>query len=140
MRYLSRVLPRDELLAEALPRFRDGHWVAERRTDHAFVGWFELRPREPGEFEVGYRLKRVCWGQGLATEGTRALVAKAFTELGAARVMAQTMAVNAASRRVMEKVGLRYVRTFHLAWDDPLPGTEAGEVEYALDRAEFLDP
>ena len=44
------------------------------------------------------------------------------------------MAVNHASRRVMEKSGLRFVRTFHLTWDDPIAGTEFGEVEYALDR------
>jgi RimJ/RimL family protein N-acetyltransferase len=30
------------------------------------------------------------------------------------------------------EVGLSYVRTFHLTWDDPIPGTEHGEVEYAL--------
>jgi RimJ/RimL family protein N-acetyltransferase len=47
------------------------------------------------------------------------------------------MAVNLASRRVMEKSGVTYVRTFHLEWEDPLPGTEHGEVEYALERADW---
>jgi hypothetical protein len=47
------------------------------------------------------------------------------------------MAVNHASRRVMEKAGLEYVRTFHLEWEDPLPGTEYGEVEYALTRDDW---
>ncbi|EEP72032.1 acetyltransferase [Micromonospora sp. ATCC 39149] len=82
--------------------------------------------------ELGYRLRRAAWGRGLATEGSRALVRYAFTTLGLARVWAQTMAVNTASRRVMEKAGLRYVRTFHLDWDDPIEGTEHGEVEYEL--------
>lgn len=27
------------------------------------------------------------------------------------------------------------MRTFHVEWDNPLPGTEEGEVEYALDRS-----
>jgi RimJ/RimL family protein N-acetyltransferase len=45
------------------------------------------------------------------------------------------MAVNLASRRVMEKSGLEYVRTFHQDWPDPIAGTEHGEVEYALTRA-----
>ena len=48
------------------------------------------------------------------------------------------MAVNLGSRRVMEKAGLAFVRTFHLEWDDPLEGTEQGEVEYAITRAEWL--
>jgi hypothetical protein len=38
----------------------------------------------------------------------------------------------------MAGCGLRHVRTFHLAVDDPLPGTEHGEVEYAITRAEWL--
>jgi RimJ/RimL family protein N-acetyltransferase len=63
------------------------------------------------------------------------LIDKGFAEMGVRRVWAQTMAVNLASRRVMEKSGLTHQRTFHLEWDDPLPGTELGEVEYALDRA-----
>jgi RimJ/RimL family protein N-acetyltransferase len=45
------------------------------------------------------------------------------------------MTVNERSRRVMAKAGLHYVRTFHLQWDDPIPGTEQGEVEYEV-RAE----
>jgi len=47
------------------------------------------------------------------------------------------MAVNLASRRVMEKAGLAYVRTFHLEWENPLPGAEYGEVEYALTKEDW---
>ena len=32
----------------------------------------------------------------------------------------------------MERCGLRHVRTFHLDFDDPIPGSEEGEVEYEL--------
>ena len=35
----------------------------------------------------------------------------------------------------MEAVGMRYVRTFFPAWDDPLPGSDEGEVEYEMTRA-----
>ena len=84
---------------------------------------------------MGYRLRGSAWGRGYATEGSRALIRKDFTELGARRVLAETMAVNLASRRVMEKSGLKYVRTFHVNWSEPLAGAEHGEVEYALTRA-----
>lgn len=60
-----------------------------------------------------------------------------FGELGLARIWGQTMAVNSGSRRVMEKAGMAYLRTFHLEWDDPLPGAEHGEVAYALTRADW---
>ena len=132
----ERVLPRMLRLAPA------GFWAAEDPDSGVFLGWFALEPGEdrPGELELGYRLRARAWGRGLATEGARALVRVAFDELGADRVWAQTMAVNAASRRVMAKAGLRYVRTFHAHFDDPIPGTEHGEVEYGLRRAEWRGP
>ncbi|MFG6192047.1 hypothetical protein [Nonomuraea sp. JJY05] len=45
--------------------------------------------------------------------------------------------MNVRSRRVMEKCGLRLARTFHLEWENPLPGTEQGGVEYELTRADW---
>lgn len=48
------------------------------------------------------------------------------------------MAVNTASRRVLEKAGPRHVHTFHADWPDPLPGAEEGDVVYALTRPEWL--
>jgi RimJ/RimL family protein N-acetyltransferase len=52
-------------------------------------------------------------------------------------VVAETMAVNTASRRVMEKAGLRYVRTFHQEWPEHIEGSEHGDVEYALTKADW---
>jgi len=52
-------------------------------------------------------------------------------------VVAETMAVNAASRRVMEKAGLTYVRTFHQEWPERIEGDEHGDVEYALTKDEW---
>ena len=96
-----------------------------------------LRPGEghsADEPELGYRLRRSAWGKGYATEGCRALIDKAFSVHGVRRVLAETMVVNAASRRVMEKAGLRLVRVFHADWPDKIPGDDHGDVEYALDR------
>jgi hypothetical protein len=52
-------------------------------------------------------------------------------------VVAETMVVNAASRRVMEKAGLKYVRTFHQPWPYAIEGSEHGDVEYALRKADW---
>jgi len=106
-----------------------------------FLGWFHYRPGEgAGELEpeLGYRLHRFAWGRGYASEGSRALVDHGFRELGVQRVTAETMAVNVASRRVMEKAGLHCVRTFHADWPYRIPGDEHGDVEYALTREEWL--
>jgi len=47
------------------------------------------------------------------------------------------VAVNVASRRVMEKAGLRFVRAFHQPWPFKIEGDEEGDVEYALLRREW---
>ena len=117
-----------------------GFWAAIEKATGEFVGWFHFRPGEgagPLEAELGYRLHRRSWRQGYATEVSRALIDKGFTELGIERVYAQTMAVNVGSRRVMEKAGLRFVRMFHADWPVSIPGDEQGDVEYAIDRAQW---
>ncbi|WP_433168793.1 GNAT family N-acetyltransferase [Kribbella sp. CA-247076] len=144
MRFLTgQPTPRDEVEKVVLPgilRMYDEHpglgtFAAEQKVDGAFVGWFGLQPtREPATVDVGYRLNRTAWGKGYATEGTKALIDKAFGELGLDKVVADTMAVNHRSRAVMRRSGLRFVRIFHEHFDDPLPGSEFGEVEYAVDR------
>jgi RimJ/RimL family protein N-acetyltransferase len=144
----GRATPRHEIESEDLPAFLDyyerydglGFWAAEEKPSGDFVGWFHFRPVHDDrrdEVELGYRLRRSAWGKGLATEGSRALIDKGFTDLGVERVVAFTMVVHDASRRVMEKAGLKQVRVFHAPWPDKIPGDEEGDVEYALSRAEW---
>lgn len=116
-----------------------GTFAAIEKSRGRFLGWFHLRPEEghEDEPELGYRLIREAWGEGFATEGSRGLVDHAFTKLGATRVWAGALAIHAASRRVMEKSGLRHVRTFHADWPFSIPGDEHGDVEYAITRAEW---
>jgi RimJ/RimL family protein N-acetyltransferase len=150
MRYLSggRPTPREEIRDDYLPAWlayyergdRYGFWAAVEKETGTFVGWFHLRPlpEEPDDDpELGYRLVVAAWGRGYATEGSRALIAKAFAELGARRVHASTMAANVGSWRVMEKAGLRLVRSFHGTWSDRIDGEELGDVEYGLTRDEW---
>jgi RimJ/RimL family protein N-acetyltransferase len=156
MRYLTggRATPLEEVRDEVLPFWlayyergeQLGFWAAVEKATGQFAGWFHFRPRPGGPpaggdagsgVELGYRLRREVWGQGYATEGSLALIRKGFTELGVERVYAETLAVNLGSRRVMEKAGLRYIRTFHQDWPEKIPGDEHGDVEYALTRAEW---
>ncbi|WP_435175083.1 GNAT family N-acetyltransferase [Actinacidiphila sp. bgisy145] len=150
MRYIGdgRPVPRSVVVGRQLPRMLreygepprgHGCFAAVRRRSGAFLGWFSLRPATSaglsgGGTELGYRLLPSAWGLGYATEGARALVHHAFAELGADRIVATTMTVNTASRRVMEKAGLCLVRTFFEEWPDPIAGAEHGDVEYALAR------
>jgi RimJ/RimL family protein N-acetyltransferase len=150
MRFVNGGIPtsRDEIENEFLPAFLGyyqryqgyGFWAAIERSTGDFLGWFHFRPRDgtvPGHVELGYRLRKSAWGKGYATEGSRALIRKGFTEFGVQRVTAEAMAANMASRRVMEKAGLALVRTFH----QPCPGAtgshELEVVEYALQKADW---
>ncbi|GAA3007435.1 GNAT family N-acetyltransferase [Streptosporangium longisporum] len=150
MRFINggRPTSREAILTKTLPRLLHDHpcfgtrgfWAAEERTTGAFLGWFGLRPlddHDPRVVELGYRLNRSAWGAGHATEGVRALIHKGFTDLGVERVTANTMAVNTRSRRVMEKAGLSFVRNFTEDWPEVIEGSEHGDVEYELTRAEW---
>jgi len=134
--------PREEVRDRIIPFFLSfyerfdglGFWAAEARTTGDFLGWFHFRPTEDGRIDLGYRLRKTAWNRGYATEGSRALIRKGFTDLGVRRVVAHTMTVNHASRRVMEKCGLAFVRTYRSGDVPDIPGADQGEVEYALTR------
>ncbi|MET8633757.1 GNAT family N-acetyltransferase [Streptomyces sp. NPDC004680] len=117
-----------------------GHWAAEEKATGTFLGWFEFRPLDQhsaAAVELGYRLNRGAWGEGHATEGSRALIDKGFTDLGVQRVTANAMAVNTRSRRVMERTGLSFLRNFTEDWPERIEGSEHGEVEYELTLADW---
>lgn len=163
LRYISgRARSADEVVASHAQRMALaakvdglGFWMAfgsaggaagstppEREEEGEFIGLMMLppahgpdQPDDPTVSDLGYRLVRRYWRKGLASEASRALLRHAFDTVGQSRVIAQTMAVNAGSRGVMKAVGMRYVRTYFPVWDDPLPGTDSGEVEYELTRA-----
>lgn len=109
-----------------------------------FVGWWILEPPArpdqgpvEGQAELGHRLLRRCWRQGLAGKGARALLRHGFEDLGLARVFAETVAVNTGSQATTAAAGMQYARTFHLEHDDALPGSEFGEVEHAVSREQW---
>ncbi len=150
MRYINGGLPAslEEIEREDLPHFLKqyetlpgwGFWAAIERSTGAFLGWFHLRPDKGApddEPDLGYRLHRSAWGKGYATEGSRALIDKAFRELGARRVVANAMVVHNASWRVMEKSGMRRVKIYRSNWPVPIDGDEHGDVEYAITREEW---
>ena len=60
------------------------------------------------EVELGWGVVPERWGEGLATELGAACAEVAFRDLGLADVVAFTLPHNAASRRVMEKLGMRF--------------------------------
>ena len=115
--YQNKVLPKWIQYYQQYPGY--GFWAAIEKSSNEFIGWFHLRSALDSQFnvisglfhadeiELGYRLRRVSWGKGYATEGSRALISKAFAELGTQCIVSSALAENRASTRVMEKAGLK---------------------------------
>ena len=75
------------------------------RGEDQVIGMIGLRPRG-SKADIGYVLARPHWGRGLMTEAGRAIVDLAFADPAVYRVWAVCDADNAASARVMEKLGM----------------------------------
>lgn len=148
--------PRDEIERDYIPAYLSyyerfegyGFWAVIEKATGDFLGWLHLRP-QPGDPlnqpELGYRLRKAAWGKGYATEGSRALIHKGFTELGVRRVVASTYQDNLGSRRVMEKSGMKLVRTYRLSPGEMLEMFgiadselfDGDDVEYAISKSEW---
>jgi 8-oxo-dGTP diphosphatase len=96
-------------VATQVERCRQGIGAAlamERSCDGRLIGCIGFGTEHDGTPELGYWVARDAWGQGYATEAMRRLIRHLFQDLGQSRVWASAAPDNAASRRVMAKVGL----------------------------------
>jgi RimJ/RimL family protein N-acetyltransferase len=83
-----------------------GQWAVEERISGTLVGRLGFWNPDgwPG-FEIGWMLRREFWGKGYASEGARAALDHAFTELAKRQVISLIHPENVASIRVAEKLG-----------------------------------
>ena len=88
-----------------------GLYAVFDKTTGRFLGECGLRERAPGldEIELSYGLVPDTWGRGLAAEAAGAVLADGFARHGLDRIYAIARASNARSRRVMEKLGFRFL-------------------------------
>ena len=139
MRWIGDGSVRDRTQTQAaIERFRAawadrgyGHFAAQEQG--VLVGWVGLAvptflPEILPAVEIGWRLSRSAWGRGLATEGAQAVLAFAFDDVGLDRVVSVCHAQNAASERVMTKLGM------HKDRDTTLPSSGVPVHVYAIDR------
>jgi RimJ/RimL family protein N-acetyltransferase len=119
MKFMPRLfskLESDSMADRIEAHFRQlgfGFCAVELRSNGSFLGFIGLSvPSFEAPFtpcvELGWRLATHCWGQGLATEGARAIVHDGFTALGLDEAVSFTVPANLRSRRVMEKLGMTH--------------------------------
>jgi RimJ/RimL family protein N-acetyltransferase len=149
MRHFPRVMTPDEVHAfvtrhrALLAAGRPGLYAVERRADRSFVGFVGLaEPRFEASFtpcvEIGWRLVRSAWGQGLATEAAREVLRHAFVDLALDEVVSFTSLGNEPSIAVMRRLGM------HRSCEFDHPGVPEGHqvrrhVLYRLSAGEWRD-
>ncbi len=148
MRWLGGV--QDEVQATAGFERIDGYqrdfghtlWIVERKADSALLGFCGLKrvnspgAPNPGDFEVGWRLREDAWGQGFAKEAAIASLDLAFGKFGAPHVVALTVEGNQASQGLMKRLGM--TRREDLDFEDDRFGPELNPtIVYRIDAAEW---
>lgn len=131
MRHLAGVRSPEAVaqsLADDIVAFHNGGhqrwtvWLRDGATRVGRVGLFHLRsPAAPaalqGQREIGWTFAEAHWGQGYASEAARAVIAHAFEVVRLPVLWSQTSDSNAASTRMMQRLGFSFRP--ELGYDDP---------------------
>ena len=113
-------------------------FVIEDRVSGQFLGIIDLTIGPHGAV-IGYILCQPAWGRGIATEAARRLVDLAFERFGVWRVWATCAPQNPASRRVLEKVGMRHEGVLRRWIVSPLVSAEPRDSDcLAITRDDWL--
>jgi RimJ/RimL family protein N-acetyltransferase len=113
-----------------------GMFSVDRRDTGEFIGWVALTeptflPEVLPAIEIGWRLGRRHWGLGFATEAAREALRHGFETCGFDTLISIRDVRNDASRRVMEKLGLRF------DFNTRVPSHGQPVAVYSISRAEF---
>jgi ribosomal-protein-alanine N-acetyltransferase len=90
--------------------YNHGRWAVHVKPQLEFIGWCGLKTRpELNEIDLGYRLLKMYWGNGYATEAAFGCIKYAFDELRYKRLVGRALPGNIASLKVLEKCGMVYI-------------------------------
>lgn len=95
-----------------------GRWAIIDKKTNNFIGWTGLKfitektNNHINYYDLGYRLIKKYWGQGIATETAIASLEFAFDKLNAIEVYGMADCENIDSNKILKKVGLKFMETF----------------------------
>jgi ribosomal-protein-alanine N-acetyltransferase len=102
----------ETVLASSIESFENygfGIWAVIHRENGDLIGFCGFRfLDDTPEIELIYGISTHYWGMGLATEAARAAIRYGFEEVGLDRILGIADTENIASRRVLEKAGMRF--------------------------------
>ena len=84
------------------------------KSENAFIGFTGLKYLpEYNLVDLGYRLRRDCWGKGIATEGAKASMKFAFNDLKLPKVVGFIIPDNIASARILTKLNFKFEKELY---------------------------
>lgn len=119
------------------PRVAYNLAIVERATEQGmgWIGWGPPSSGDPLPYNFGYALLPTFWHRGYMTEAVRVMLQWAFEHAQRASIFGECAASNGASRRVMEKAGLRLVA--HWAEPDEVTGEPQAHLRFAMTMQEW---
>lgn len=96
-----------------------GRWAIIDKKTNKFIGWTGLKliteetNHHKNYYDLGYRLIKKYWGQGIATETAIASLEYAFDKLQANEVYAIADCENDGSNKILNKIGFSFIETFN---------------------------
>jgi ribosomal-protein-alanine N-acetyltransferase len=87
------------------------------KTTGEFIGWTGLKVEKEVRptfqyFDIGYRMKKEFWGNGIATETATACLDYGFNILHLEEIHGAAVIENIASNKVLQKIGLKFIEEF----------------------------
>lgn len=107
-----------EFVHQQYKDFGTGRCAVILKETNEFLGWSGIKfitneiNNHKDFYEIGYRFIEKHWGKGYATEAGKAFIAHAFDVMKVDSLYAYSNAGNGNSRKILEKLGLRYVNSF----------------------------
>lgn len=90
-----------------------GRWAVIDKENDTFLGWCGLKfTPELAEYDIGFRFFKKYWNKGYATEAAKACIDLGFNHYNLTTIVGRARKENISSIRVLEKIGLTYLRDF----------------------------
>lgn len=95
-----------------------GRWAVIDKHTNDFIGWAglkfitEVTNNHQNYYDLGYRLRKKYWMQGIATEAAKASLQYAFEQLKTHEVYAMADCDNIGSNTILKKLGLQFIEKF----------------------------
>jgi len=96
-----------------------GRWAIIDKKTNKLIGWTGLKyvtnevNHHINYYDLGYRLIKKYWGQGIASETAIASLEYAFDKLNLTEVYASASCENEGSNKILKKIGLNFIETFY---------------------------